>query len=1088
MDYDSSLPAQFQHIAACYPERVAIGNGVWQPTYAQLDAASSSLAVTLRGRCAHGGRIAILQRLDGFLICSLLGVLKAGQTAAVFNASEPIARLRQSLLDIEPAMVVSDSSTFELASHVTPKGVPVIDATAVSQATPVLERIDDGANEPTADLAFLIQTSGSTGRPKWVMQTHRNIAHNVRRHNMEMRIQPEDRILLLASPSGSQALATMFCTLLSGAALCPFPVAERGIIGLAEWIRQQQVTVYISAASAFRHFLKTLTPGDSFPRIRLVKVGAEAILTADISAAEKYFAPNCVSYCSYSSAEAGNMMQLRLSRGVRLSGSHLPLGKPAQGIEMLLCDESGQPLRGPGTGEIMVRSRYLSPGYWRNEKLTAERFTTAAGHDAVRTFRTGDLGRRELDGSLYCLGRRDDVVKIRGHGVELAEVQAGLASLPGIEESAVYARTSLGGAPSLAAFVVARAGTVIASASVKAALAAMLPDYMVPAEIVFLDRLPLNPHGKIDRGALLDRAASAAHADRSAPLAPGDLLTPAEVQLADIWQDVFGVEAGRVGAIGAHTNFFDLGGDSLTAAVVAARMRAAAASEGHSVNLDMLDFVEHPRLRELAARIEARMQAGPDDQAAQGLPAIERAERRTRYPLSFAQESIWKYSQTPAVNRGYTVVRSYGLRGFLDVEALREAMNCVARRNEILRTTFALIDGNPTQVVHPHQPVELPMVDLSGHPDARAAGLALLREQTREPLDLEHGPLLRSKLIRIAPDEHWLLRLSHHILYDAWSWKLYFQELEAAYESILKGFPPSSEGGASQHGGLQYGDYAVWEREVFSSQGIFRRRLAEWWKTALASQPARLDLPFRDASPARESARPSEGWLWSSLDAAVRTRLEDLARRESTTCYAIGLAAFASVLSTATGRSQVMVATHMTCRGNAALQNMQGNFARLMPLCLECPREGSFLDWLPVVRRQIVEAQAHAQIPREELWDELRTLGAEPPEIEVIFGGAGLVLPPKFGELDLTVHSHRFKGLALEVEQEQGSVMPWGFTLSFDVKNEDHQCELTFDARIYDPAKVRAFLDSYLRLLERIASAPEQPMQAASHEVSGAGR
>jgi hypothetical protein len=176
------------------------------------------------------------------------------------------------------------------------------------------------------------------------------------------------------------------------------------------------------------------------------------------------------------------------------------------------------------------------------------------------------------------------------------------------------------------------------------------------------------------------------------------------------------------------------------------------------------------------------------------------------------------------------------------------------------------------------------------------------------------------------------------------------------------------------------------------------------------------------------------------------------------------------------------VATHMTNRGSSELQNMQGNFARLVPICLERPRAGTFLDWLSMVRRQVVEAQAHAQIPREELWEDLRSLGVEPPEIEVIFGGPGLVLPSKFSDLDLIVHSHRLKGS--DSEGEQVAAMPWGFTLSFDLKNQEHQCELTFDARLYDPAKVRSFLDCYVRILDRISSAPDQSMEEVVRAAS----
>jgi amino acid adenylation domain-containing protein len=1050
----SSLAAQFQRIAAQYPTRVAIGTGSWQPTYAELDAVSNSLAAAIRESHEAGGRVALLQKLDGFLIGSILGVLKGGQTVVVCNASDPLPSLRRNLAEIEPALIVADPATLALTSQAAPPGVPVINfSDAASHHTGVSLSTSSTSCAPE-DLAFLIQTSGSTGRPKWVMQTHRNLLHNDARHNAEMRIQPDDRILLLASPSGSQALATLFSALLNGAAVCPFPVAETGIAGLGEWMRRHDITVYVSAASAFRHFLKTLRPEERFPRIRLVKVGAEVVLGSDLAAAAGHFPEDCAYYCTYSCAEAGNILQQRISRGDAISGVRLPLGNPAADTTVILCDDDGRPVADGGVGEIVVQSEFLSPGYWRDEKRTAERFTdnAAAG---TRSYRTGDLGRHEPDGTLSYVGRRDDMVKIRGNRVILGEVEESIKSLPEVQESVVLARPLPDGSLRLAAFVVSRTDMACSAETLRKALSAILPNTMLPGEFIFLDRLPLNESGKIDRGALLARGESDA-----ARHSPDDLATPTEALLSRVWAEVFGAPTGP------QTNFFDAGGDSLTAGVVAAKMQAAV-----DVELDMLDFVGYPRLSDLARRVDELRRASVEP----SLPPVERSVQRSPYPLSFAQEGIWKHcQQSLEAHRGYTVARSYGLRGPLNVEVLREAMTRVAADNEILRTTFSSVNGDPLQVVHPAESVELPLVDFSGRSDARERGMARLREEALLPMDLECGPLVRHTLIRIAPLEHWLLRRSHHILYDAWSWKLYFQQLESAYESILRGQAPSPDAE-----GLQYGDYSAWERNVFPTGSEFRAAFFDWWKSALADQPAALEMPFR-GRPISErifhrEPKPSDGWLWGDVKPAIRAQVEELARRESTTHFVIGLAAFAALLAAVTGRNRVTVGTHVTNRGSVALQNMQGNFSRLLPLCLEVPRTGTFLDWLSTVRKQVVDVQAHAQLPWEELWTDLRSQGVDPPEMQVVFGGPGLVLPAKFAGLDLTVHSHRFKGP--DSGRHPLAAMPWGFTLSLDLNKPEHQCELTFDARIHHRGKVRSFLRTYMRLLNRLSSAPDQPME-----------
>jgi non-ribosomal peptide synthetase component F len=1058
---DSSIPARFEQIAMLYPQRVAIGSGTWQPTYAELNAAADSFASDLRARRGPGGRVALLQRLDGFLIGSILGVLKAGQVVAVLNAADPLPRLRQSLLEVEPWIIVAEPATRELATQVAPPEVPVAifrEPFPIHASGPV--STPQTSNGPE-DLAFLIQTSGSTGRSKRVMQTQRGVMAQADHHNAEMRIQPDDRILLLASPTGSHATASILCALLYGAAISPFPVAEKGIIGLGEWIRRHNITVYVSAASAFRQFLKTLQPNERFPLVRLVRLGSEAILGADLRAPAEHFREDCIYYCSYNCAEAGNIMQKRISPGDSISGFRVPLGNPAADTEVLLCDEGGLPVANGEVGEIVVRSKFLSPGYWRDERLTVERFTAAAA-DGTRSYRTGDLGRREPDGTLSYVGRRDDMVKIRGNRVILGEVEQNMRSLADVQEAVVLARTLADGSVRLAAFVVVRTGAPRSVATIRSGLSALLPNYMVPGEFAFLDRLPLNSNGKIDSGALLARAASDA-----APLAPDGFATHTEALLSRIWTEAFGQPASR------RTDFFDSGGDSLTAGVVAAKVHAA-----FGVNLDMHDFAENPHFSDLAVAID-RLR---DEEIAPGLPPIGRALRRSHHPLSFAQEAIWRHCHRSAEDhRSYTASRSYGLCGPLDVEALREAMTRVAASNEILRTTFPSVNGNPVQAVHPAERVALPLIDFSGQPDPRARGVAQLREEALRPLDLERGPVLRYALVRIAPEEHWLLRVSHQILADGWSAKVYFQELESAYESILKSGPPSLESSSLKSGGLQYGDYAVWERNVFPPGSKFRSQLDAWWKSTLANQPASLKMPFRRHSIfqrlSRRGPKPSEGWLWSALDPAIGVRLGDLARRESTTHFTVGVAAFAALLAVVTRRNKVMVGIHVTNRASVALQSIQGNFARMVPLCLEHRRTGTFLEWLSTVRKQVVEVQAHAQLPREELWADLRSQGVNPPEIEVIFGGRSVALPAKFGGLELTEHSHRFKGLALE--EHPAAAMPWGFTLNFNLNNEERPCELTFDARIYDPPKVRSFLHSYLRLLEELSLAPDQPLDRA---------
>ena len=1063
---DLSIPVLFERMAASYPQQVAIGSGSWQPTYAELNATADLFAAHLRAGHGPGGRVALLHRLDGFLIGAILAVLKAGQVVAALNPGDPVARLRDDLAETEPWIIVADPESREKAAQAASPGVPVV----VFPEPPSIDLsgrlYESHAPEGPEDLSFLIQSSGSTGRSKRVMLTQRVVLGSVTRHNAELQIQTEDRILLLASSSALQALGNIFCALLYGATICPYPVAEKSIFGLGEWIRRHHITIYISAASAFRNFLKTLAPDERFPSIRVVRLGSEAILASDLRSAQPHFRDDCVYYCSYNCSEAGNVLQNRISSVDAITGFRVPLGHAAPDTEICLCDESGAVVSDGEIGEIIVTSKFLSPGYWRDERLTSERFSEGSG--GTRSFRTGDLARREPDGSLSFIGRRDDVVKIRGSRVILGEVARTIRSLPGVQESVVLARTLPDGAVRLTAFIVASADHEPSQTghaeTIRIALAALLPGPSVPGEFVFLDRLPLNAAGKIDREALRSRAPSAP----PAALPSDSFATPTEVALSSIWREVLG------GPADSRANFFHCGGDSLTAGVLAAKVQTTL-----GVELDMRDFAQHPHLSDLAGAIdryrESRLQ---DDAQATALPPIERVIDRSAFDLSFTQEGIWKYCQESVeAHRNYGLPRIYVLRGRLDVEALRDAMTSVVRRNEILRTTFSVVDGKPAQIVHPSEPVPLPLTDVSGSSNPRKNAFALLRQETGS-IDLERLPLVRFRLVRVKPEEHWLLRFGHHILYDGLSWNLFFQQLEAEYLSNLRQQAGSAESPSEFNEvpaeDLQFGDYAAWERSVFAPGSALRVQLVDWWKGVLDQQPLRAPVPFRRRWPSGRRANPADGWVWNSIAPEARTRLRDLAHRESTTDYAIGLAAFAALLSAVSRQNKIVVGSYVTRRLTTALQNIMGDFARTLPVCVDCTRPGTFLEFMSAVRKQIIEVQAHAQIPREQLFEDLRSQGIALPEIGFVFRGPRSAPSRKLAGLDLLVDPGRFTGEQLE---EIPLTMPWGFRLCLNLKGEEYQCETSFNARRHDPAKVHRFLQSYVRLLELLSASPERPVE-----------
>jgi amino acid adenylation domain-containing protein len=992
------------------------------------------------------GRVALLLRHDAPLFAAALGVLKAGKAAVALNPGDPAVRLGGIRADVEPQLLLTDARDRGLALAA---GFPESRLLTVPERPEGAPAVSPGVAPGPDDLSFLIYTSGSTGRPKGVMQTHRNVLHNVLRQTNGLGVQGADRVAMLASLSGGQGLATTWIALLNGATLCPFPTMERGVTGLPDWLSEQGVTVVVSSASLFRHFARTLD-GRRLSGIRLLRLGSEAALPADFDAYRRHFGEGCVFANTYSQSEAGNVTQYVLTADSEPPQGGFPIGRPAEGMEVMLLDERGEPVPPGATGEIVVRSEHLSPGYWGDEELTARRFRPDRSGDRARLLHTGDLGRLSESGLLTWIGRNDERVKVRGNRVEVAEVERALAAQPGVAAAAVSTRSTARGDTSLTAYATARPGCKLEADAIRAALRKRLPGHSVPTAFVFLDALPLTPHGKVDRAAL------AAIEPREPPAAAEQrAVGETEEVVAGIWSRAFDRDQ-----VGRDEDFFDIGGDSLTAAVVAADVHAT-----FGVELELGAFDEWPTIAAIAELVDRRRAAAEVDRG----PSLSRAPRVEPLPLSFAQASIWRACRTePGAASAYTVSSTFRLRGPLEVEALRRAAEQVVRRHEVLRTTFPERDGRPVQVVHPPQPVELPLTDLSGAADPAGRAAEVLAADSRVTFALDRGPLLRLRLVRLADDDHLLLRVNHHIVSDGWSWRVFVEEVGAFYESYLRGAPPPLPDSLP----LQYGDFAAWERRALDPAGERYRAEVAWWRRALEGAPNSPHLPFpRPADP--DAAVPADGVIWWGLPPEVSKGLDGLARGARATRYTSLLALFTALLATLTGRDDVVLGTYMSGRRLADVQAMFGFFSNLTTLRFHYAGELGFRSWLERVRAGVTETSARARIPYQQLYEELRAGGTALPELRVIFTSTTDVPPCRFGDLDVTSERRHF-----------GS-MPWEFTCAVDDGTEPERSNACFDARLYDPAGVRSFLDRLRRLASEVCAEPERPLRELLADARG---
>ena len=582
IDVDGSVRALFEARVAARPDAIALETDDGRISYDSLNRAANRLARQIvAGGGTAGDRVGILLDTGDMAIASMLAALKSGRTYVPLDPSFPRERLAYMHDHCAPRVILTSGQFVTVARSLGSHGTAVIDVEC-------LEETDDSnldLDAPSGLPAYILYTSGSTGRPKGVIQTGRNLLHFVKSYTSGLGIQADDRLTLFYTFSFSAALMDIYGGLLTGATVLPHSVKSHGIVGLADWLADRRVTVFHSVPTVFRHLVQTLAADQRLETIRVIDLGGEPVTAADIEAFKRHFAPGTVVVNHLAATEASVISQYFIAHDTAIDGPQVPAGVPADGVSVLVVDDDLVPVPEAETGEIVVQSEFLSPGYWQDADLTARAFVAAPSGGAVRRYRTGDLGRLNARGLLEHLGRKDFRVKVRGLTIEVAEIEAVLAGAPDVQDARVVLRDFGDGDQRLVAFIVGRKGCDPSHRVLRDLAREVLPDYMVPAIFVRLEALPLTVTGKVDHKALasLPLQSPASTIDLGRNSSGTDSL---ESRLVQIWREVL-----RVSSVGVDDNFFELGGHSLLAMTMLARVeqefdcRLAASVMAHSPTL-----------------------------------------------------------------------------------------------------------------------------------------------------------------------------------------------------------------------------------------------------------------------------------------------------------------------------------------------------------------------------------------------------------------------------------------------------------------------------------------------------------------------
>ncbi|HFI2148082.1 TPA: non-ribosomal peptide synthase/polyketide synthase [Pseudomonas aeruginosa] len=1021
----------FEAQAGLTPDAPALLFGEERLSYAELNALANRLAWRLREEGVGSDVLVGIALERGVpMVVALLAVLKAGGAYVPLDPQYPADRLQYMIDDSGLRLLLSQQSVLAR--------LPQSDGLQ-SLLLDDLERLVHGYPAENPDLpeapdslCYAIYTSGSTGQPKGVMVRHRALTNFVCSIARQPGMLARDRLLSVTTFSFDIFGLELYVPLARGASML---LASREQAqdpeALLDLVERQGVTVLQATPATWRMLCDS-------ERVDLLRgctllCGGEA-LAEDLAARMRGLSAS--TWNLYGPTET-TIWSARFCLGEEARPF---LGGPLENTALYILDSEMNPCPPGVAGELLIGGDGLARGYHRRPGLTAERFLPDPfAADGSRLYRTGDLARYRADGVIEYLGRIDHQVKIRGFRIELGEIETRLLEQDSVREAVVVAQPGVAG-PSLVAYLVPTEAALVDAESarqqelrsaLKNSLLAVLPDYMVPAHMLLLENLPLTPNGKINRKALPLPDASAV---RDAHVAPeGEL----ERAMAAIWSEVL-----KLGHIGRDDNFFELGGHSLLVTQVVSRVRRRL-----DLQVPLRTLFEHSTLRAYA---QAVAQLAP---AAQG--GIVRCARDSSPQLSFAQERQWFIWRLDPHSAAYNIPVALRLKGPLRRDALQGALDLLVQRHETLRTTFVEHDGAPRQVIHPTLPIA---IEERRPPVAGEDLKGLVETEAHRPFDLQRGPLLRVLLLPLATDECVLVLTLHHIIADGWSMQVLVDELIRVYAALRHDEPP-----ALAELPIQYADFAAWQRQWMDG-GERERQLGYWVSRPGGEQPL-LELPSDRPRPQQQSHRGRR--IGIPLPAELAEALRRLAQAEQGTLFMLLLASFQALLHRYSGQNDIRVGVPIANRNREETEGLIGFFVNTQVLCAELDGQLPFRELLRQVRRAVVEAQGHQDLPFEQLVDALQ------PERSLSHAPLFQVM---YNHQRDDHRGSRFASLGeLEVEDLAWDVQTAQFDLTLDTYESSNGllAELTYATDLFDASSAERIAGHWLNLLRSIVARPE---------------
>ncbi|PSL45610.1 non-ribosomal peptide synthase protein (TIGR01720 family)/amino acid adenylation domain-containing protein [Chitinophaga niastensis] len=1008
--------SQVYHI----PDATALLFGEAAMTYKELDERANQLAHFLRRQGVTKETlvpVCIERSFD--MIIAVLGILKAGGAYVPVDPEYPEQRISFMLADTGATLLLSSSNCVNRLPVLTDVQIILLDevATNVNGYAKTALAITPAPEQ----LAYVIYTSGSTGKPKGVLIEHRGVVNLALSQAAALHLTQGTRSLQFASFGFDASCYEIFNTLLSG-----------GVLVLPQ--QSDLLSAENFAALLTKHDISLVTLPPSYQHIIKELLGPVKTI---VSAGEPL------------NREDGSYIQ---SQGVRLINAYGPtentvcttltdspirennvvvIGAPIANVQVyILAADKGLCPVGVG-GEICIGGANLARGYLNRPDLTAEKFipnpySTAWGG---RLYCTGDIGRWLPDGSIEYLGRIDDQVKIRGYRIELGEIERVLLDCSLVNQAIVLAKAGSDAvSKQLVAYIVPNGN--FDREEIVAWLQQRLPEYMIPAVFISMEKFPLTPSGKFDRKALPEPGIAIQHtyvAPRSGT----------EQTLTAIWQELLGVPR-----IGIYDNFFELGGHSLMAMRLMSALRKKL---GIEVSVKALFL--HPTIAGFAAQVQTAFKTV-------SLPAVVADVRPANIPLSYSQERLWFIDQLEG-SIHYHIPTVLRLKGHLNKVALTAALNAIVNRHEVLRTVFEEIDGVVHQRVQDKDTWQLAVQYMPDTMGLQEEVQALISK----PFDLSQDHMLRAHLIVLAEEAHVLVVTLHHIAADGWSAGIIVRELMVLYNAVLDNINPPLPALD-----IQYADYAIWERKYLAGEMLDQK--LDYWKNKLSGTTV-LNLPTDHLRPAVQSTRGAIRLF--KFDQELLAKLQTLSRQEGATLFMTLLAAFKVLLYRYSGQEDICVGTSIAGRTRQETEGLIGFFINTLALRSDLSNNPSFTALLQQVKETTLSAYDHQDVPFEKVVEEVvkeRDV-SRTPLFQVLF------------ELQNTPDTPEFRLGDVELFQEEldGNAAKFDLNLSLQETTNGLNITAVYCVDLFREATINRLIGHFEQLLRAIVNKPAQAVR-----------